>query len=69
MNAIAAMVQTLGKKVVAEGIETPEQLEYLKRLNVALGQGYLLGEPMHAEAFSNLLGQGPDAISRPALSA
>lgn len=36
----------LGRKVVAEGIETSEQLESLRDLGVRFGQGYLLSRPL-----------------------
>jgi EAL domain-containing protein (putative c-di-GMP-specific phosphodiesterase class I) len=40
MNSIA---RRIGAHIVAEGIETPEQLETLRRMAIPLGQGYLLG--------------------------
>ncbi len=40
LNAVAAK---LGAKVIAEGIETPEELATLQALGVPFGQGYLLG--------------------------
>ena len=36
-----------GAFVIAEGIETPEQLLVVRRLGVSAGQGYLLGRPGH----------------------
>jgi len=40
------MGAALGKRVIAEGIETEEQLDTLVDLNCAKGQGYLLAHPM-----------------------
>ena len=37
----------MGLKVVAEGIETEEQLAFLRDQNCAIGQGYLFGRPMN----------------------
>ena len=37
----------MGLKVVAEGIETEEQLDYLREQECAVGQGYLFGRPMN----------------------
>ena len=46
VRAIVAMGAALGKRVIAEGIETEEQLDTLVDLNCAKGQGYLLAHPM-----------------------
>ena len=40
------IARNLGLECVAEGIETPEQLEHLKALGCEFGQGYLLGRPL-----------------------
>jgi two-component system CheB/CheR fusion protein len=42
-------------KVIAEGIETVDQLEYLKDLNVDYGQGYYYSKPMPKEDFKNYI--------------
>lgn len=39
VEAIVSMARSLGLKVVAEGIESAEQLEFLQRLGCELGQG------------------------------
>lgn len=44
-TAIVAFAREVGSTVVAEGIETAAQLDTLRRLGVALGQGFLLGRP------------------------
>lgn len=46
VDAITAMGRTLGKTVVAEGVETPEQAVYLKRIGVHRAQGFFLGRPL-----------------------
>ncbi|MGI9417562.1 MAG: putative bifunctional diguanylate cyclase/phosphodiesterase [Geminicoccaceae bacterium] len=38
----------LGKKVVAEGVETPDQLEFLERIGCDIVQGYFIKQPMPA---------------------
>ena len=48
VRAIVALAHGLGKRVVAEGIETEAQREFLYGLGCDLGQGYLLGEPVPA---------------------
>jgi len=49
VEAIIAMAKRLKIKVVAEGVETAEQLEYLKAAKCDVIQGFLLGKPMTAE--------------------
>src|ERR1039458_3881244 len=39
----------LGLKVIAEGVETPHQLDYLKALKCQYGQGYLFSTPRDSE--------------------
>jgi diguanylate cyclase (GGDEF)-like protein/PAS domain S-box-containing protein len=58
-SAIAAnlvsLAHALGLDVVAEGIETPGQLELLRELGCDLAQGYLLGRPAPADVVTGLL--------------
>jgi diguanylate cyclase (GGDEF)-like protein len=44
--AVIGMAHALGRTVTAEGIETSEQLAFLKALGCDLAQGYLLGRPL-----------------------
>jgi diguanylate cyclase (GGDEF)-like protein/PAS domain S-box-containing protein len=46
---IIAMGQRLRLTLVAEGIETPEQLEFLRTRGCQLGQGFLFGKPVPAQ--------------------
>lgn len=46
VKTILAMADTLGAEVVAEGIETQEQLQILKSLNCTKAQGFYLGKPL-----------------------
>jgi diguanylate cyclase (GGDEF)-like protein len=55
IRAIIAMAHALNMKVVAEGIETPWQLEQLKALGCDHGQGYLLAKPQPAQHIEPLL--------------
>jgi diguanylate cyclase (GGDEF)-like protein len=50
IGAIASLGAGLNKIVVAEGIETEEQMKLVKAQGVHEGQGYLFGRPMSAEA-------------------
>ncbi len=55
VKTILAMAGNLGLKVIAEGIETEVQLETLKNLDCAHGQGYLLAKPMPFEEIQDFL--------------
>lgn len=55
--AIVNMAQALGLKVVAEGIETAEQLMQLRSLGAGFGQGYFFARPLTAAAATEALSQ------------
>ncbi|MEP6901197.1 MAG: EAL domain-containing protein [Actinomycetota bacterium] len=50
VHTIIKLARNLKMKVVAEGIETAEQLAQLKKLNCEYGQGYFFARPMEADA-------------------
>ncbi len=54
--AIISMGKTLKQRVVAEGVETGEQLTFLQRQHCGEGQGNHFSRPVSAEEFANLLG-------------
>jgi EAL domain-containing protein (putative c-di-GMP-specific phosphodiesterase class I)/AmiR/NasT family two-component response regulator len=55
-RCLLAFAAEIGASIVAEGIETLAELETLRGLGVALGQGYLLARPMNAKAIESHLG-------------
>jgi diguanylate cyclase (GGDEF)-like protein len=55
VQAIMAMAENLGLGVVAEGAETPAQLDALRQLGCDGVQGYLLGRPMAASRVSRYM--------------
>ncbi|XPF92759.1 EAL domain-containing protein [Colwellia sp. RE-S-Sl-9] len=55
IETILLMAKKLSIKVVAEGIETEAQLDFLHKYHCDYGQGYLLGRPMPTEHFSALI--------------
>jgi len=46
VRSIVALAHELGKKVVAEGVETPEDAGYLRSIGCQYAQGFYYGEPM-----------------------
>jgi diguanylate cyclase (GGDEF)-like protein/PAS domain S-box-containing protein len=54
-NAIIIMAHSLGLKVIAEGIETAEQMELLTKAGCDYGQGYFISRPVAANEFSKLI--------------
>ncbi|MEJ2213735.1 MAG: EAL domain-containing protein [Gammaproteobacteria bacterium] len=54
-NAAVAMAHAMKMTVVAEGVETDEQLKVLKNMGCDYGQGYLLGRPMTANQFNEFI--------------
>jgi len=55
VRTIIEMGKNLDLKVVAEGIESQQQLDFLRSRDCHYGQGRLFGEPMSAEDFLALL--------------
>ncbi len=58
IGPIVQMARALELRVVAEGIETPEQLTFLRRSGVDLLQGFLLGQPVSAAELPALVAGG-----------
>ncbi len=57
ISATIAMSHGLGLKVVAEGVETQEQLDYLASLDCDYAQGYFFSKPIEADDLTRLLKQ------------
>jgi sensor c-di-GMP phosphodiesterase-like protein len=59
-DIIIALAQRLGIDLVAEGVETPQQAEYLRSHGVNVLQGYLFARPMPLKEFPSWLeGRSP----------
>lgn len=57
-EAIIVMAHKLGLKVIAEGVETEEQRNFLVAAGCDYAQGYLFSKPIPPEQFDRLLQQG-----------
>jgi diguanylate cyclase (GGDEF)-like protein/PAS domain S-box-containing protein len=55
VSAIVAMARSLMLEIVAEGVETQEQLNYLKQLQCNRMQGFLFSRPIPAKEFEKLV--------------
>ena len=51
IETILSLARKLGVVTVAEGVETPDQVSWLRQNGCAIGQGYYFGEPMTAGEF------------------
>jgi diguanylate cyclase len=58
VSAVISMGRNLNQRVIAEGVETREQLLFLRAEQCEEGQGYYFGRPVSAGEFAELLGAG-----------
>ena len=59
VRMIVALAHNLGMEVIAEGVETPEQLAQLKTLKCEFAQGYLFSKPVDPDAARALIEADP----------
>lgn len=57
-GAIVSMAQRLGHRVIAEGVETRDQLEFLRSLGCQEIQGYYFSPPVPADQFEVMVREG-----------
>ena len=55
VRSMVELAHGLGKRVVAEGVETEAQLAFLRRVGCDAAQGFLLARPQPAEELADLL--------------
>ncbi|MDO4566029.1 MAG: EAL domain-containing protein [Oscillospiraceae bacterium] len=56
ISSVVRMAKWLGMPVIAEGVETKQQADFLKSIGCSYVQGYLYGAPMPADEFEKLFG-------------
>ena len=64
VTAIIQMAHSLKLETVAEGVESREQLDALRRLGCGQCQGFLVSRPLAAPAFAALLREAPFPVDR-----
>ncbi len=65
VRALISMGKNLHMRVVAEGVETPEQLAFLRDGDCPFGQGYYFGLPLTGPDCTNILRRGITVSSAP----
>jgi diguanylate cyclase (GGDEF)-like protein/PAS domain S-box-containing protein len=61
-RAIVAMAHSMQLEVIAEGVETPEQLAFLQELQCDAVQGFLLSQPLPSDAMTQCLLNQPTRV-------
>ncbi len=64
VRAVIELASAMNITAVAEGVETPQQLESLRALGCHVAQGYYFSRPLPASEFESLLSGGLAAVSR-----
>ena len=62
VRTILALAQNIGVSVVAEGVETPDELAVLMKMNCALAQGHLFSKPLRHDQMTELIGNHRYAV-------
>jgi EAL domain-containing protein (putative c-di-GMP-specific phosphodiesterase class I) len=62
VRTIVALAQNLGMDVVAEGVETEDQLKLLRKLECENGQGYLFSTPLGARQLDQFIADNSMAL-------
>ena len=57
--AVLGMAKSFALETIAEGVETPEQLDALKAAGCEQGQGYLFARPLPSAEFAAIFGLSP----------
>ncbi len=65
VSAVVALAQTMGLRVIAEGVETEDQLAVVRALGCHHAQGYHFSRPVPAAELGRMLERHPHAAERP----
>ena len=65
IKAVIALGHALGLRMIAEGVESSDQVEQLRALGSEIGQGYYYGTPLTGRGMSTLLSGTPPWMKRP----
>lgn len=63
-TTIIALAQEMQLQIIAEGIETQEQMDFLQQYKCHTGQGYYFSQPVTAEEFTRLLQNQKNSFER-----
>ncbi|MNG99851.1 Phytochrome-like protein cph2 [compost metagenome] len=63
VSSIISLGKSLNLNIIAEGVETAEQLSFLKAQDCEQGQGYYFSKPLDPAAFARLLHTYPQRIA------
>lgn len=63
ITAVIGLGRSLKHRVIAEGVETKEQLAFLRAQHCGEGQGYYFSRPLVAKRYAKLLGPAAEALS------
>ncbi|HEX8353726.1 MAG TPA: EAL domain-containing protein [Pyrinomonadaceae bacterium] len=69
VRTIVVLAQNLGMDVVAEGVETNEQLVILQKLGCENGQGYFFSKPVNSDGAEKIIAETYGALTSPARAA
>ena len=64
VSAVIGLGRTLGQRVVAEGVESRDQLAFLKTRSCDEGQGYYFARPVIAEEFAGIASRAASVANR-----
>lgn len=62
VETIVGLAEHIGMKVIAEGVETKEQMEFLRKIKCDYAQGFYLSHPVELQKILELLEETPDAL-------
>lgn len=55
VDSLISLAESLGMDIVAEGVEEPLQVEYLREKGIRMAQGYLFAKPLPGETYKRLI--------------